>query len=81
MGSGDPPIGALCSFLVGFPYGLVTIFLAFSLGAAVGLLLIFLRRKRFGEHLPFAPFLVLSVFVSIFFGQEILAWYLGTLGF
>jgi prepilin signal peptidase PulO-like enzyme (type II secretory pathway) len=81
MGSGDPPVGALSAFLVGFPQGLVAVFLAFALGALVGLFLIFLGKKRFGEHVPFAPFLVLSVFASIFFGDQILSWYLGTLGF
>ena len=81
MGSGDPPVGALAAVLVGFPYGLVAIFLAFVLGAVTGIFLIALGRKGFGEHLPFAPFLVLSVFVSIFFGELILNWYLGTLGF
>lgn len=80
MGEGDPPVGFLAIFLVGFPQGLVAFFLAFIFGAVVGLVLILLKKKRFGEQIPFGPFLVVAAFVSIFFGEQILNWYLRLLG-
>ena len=80
MGEGDPPVGFLATLLVGYPQGLVMLFLAFILGAVVGLILIFLKKKKFEDQIPFAPFLASAVFVSIFFGESILSWYLGLLG-
>lgn len=80
MGEGDPPVGFLAALLTGFPQGLVTLFLAFIFGAVVGLGLVFSGRKRFDEQVPFAPFLVVAIFVSIFLGESILNWYLGLLG-
>ena len=81
MGEGDPPVGFLTTLLVGFPQGLVMLFLAFVFGAVVGLILVFTGRKRFGEQIPFSPFLVTAVFATIFIGERILEWYLGILGF
>ena len=80
MGEGDPPLGFLTALLVGFPLGLVMLVLAFVLGAAVGLALLLSGRKKFGEQIPFGPFLVVATFVSIFLGESILNWYLGILG-
>jgi len=81
MGEGDPLLGFLCAFLVGFPLGLVMLFIAFTTGAAVGLVLVLLKRKKFGEQVAFGPFLVVATFASIFAGEYFLGWYLGLLGF
>lgn len=81
MGEGDPPVGFLAALLTGFPQGLVAIFLAFIFGATVGVALILLKEKKFGDQIPFGPFLVTAVFATLFFGDAILEWYLGLLGF
>jgi len=31
------------------------------------------------DYIPFGPFIILSFFITIFFGDRILAWYLGLL--
>jgi len=66
--------------LVGFPQGLVMLFLAFVFGAVVGLILVFTGQKKLGDQIPFGPFLVAAVFASIFFGESVLSWYLRPLG-
>jgi leader peptidase (prepilin peptidase)/N-methyltransferase len=81
MGEGDPPLGFLTALLVGFPLGLVMFFLTAISGATIGLVLMLLRKKKFGDQIAFGPFLVVSTFATILFGEPILNWYLGILGF
>lgn len=80
MGEGDPPLGFLVALLTGFPQGLVMLFLAFTTGAIVGLVLVLTKRRRFGEQIPFGPFLVVATFATLFVGNLILDWYLRLLG-
>lgn len=76
MGEGDISLGALIGMVLGKWEGTLAVFLAFIIGASVALLLILVGKKRFGQTVPFAPFLVLGFLVSLFWGEEILAWYL-----
>jgi len=80
MGEGDLPLGFLVALLTGFPQGLVMLFLAFTTGALVGLVLVLTKRKRFGEQISFGPFLVVATFATLFVGNLILDWYLRLLG-
>jgi len=80
MGEGDPPVGFLTTLLVGFPQGLVMLFLAFVFGAVVGLILVFTGQKKLGDQIPFGPFLVTAVFATILLGDALLSWYLRLLG-
>ena len=76
MGGGDVKLGAFMGIALGFPNSLVAILLAFITGALFALTLIFLKRKHFGENLPFGPFLVLGSLVALFLGNQIIDWYL-----
>lgn len=82
MGEGDPPVGFLTTLLVGFPQGLVALFLTFVFGAAAGLALVLSGRKKFGEQeqIPFGPFLVVAVFATILVGDYLWSWYIGIFG-
>jgi leader peptidase (prepilin peptidase)/N-methyltransferase len=50
-------------------------FLAFTLGAIVGLLLLFAGKKKFGQTVPFGPFLLVATALSLVWGYEIWAEY------
>lgn len=76
MGGGDVKLGGFLGLALGFPQGLVAVMLAFFAGAVVGLGLIIGGKKRFGQTIPFGPFLSLGGLVVIFWGQQILNWYL-----
>lgn len=76
MGGGDVKLGALIGLVLGFPQGLLAIMLSFITGAIYALLLIFLGKKKFGENIPFGPFLVLGSLIVLFWGNQITAWYL-----
>jgi leader peptidase (prepilin peptidase) / N-methyltransferase len=76
MGGGDLKLGVFMGLAFGFPYALVALMLSFLLGSALGIGLILAGKKRFGQTIPFGPFLSLGGIITIFFGAELLNWYL-----
>lgn len=76
MGGGDVKLGGFIGLGLGFPNGIVAIFLAFLLGAAFSIVALILRKKRLGQHIPFGPFLVLGSLIALFWGEKIIHWYL-----
>lgn len=77
MGIGDIKLAFLMGLILGWPGILVALFLAFLIGALVGLGLIIRRKKTLKSQIPFAPFLVVGTFVALFLGRDIINWYLG----
>lgn len=76
MGGGDVKLGAFIGLGLGFPNGILALVLSFFFGALVSLALIFLGRKKFGQTIPFGPFLVIGSLIALFWGSNILDWYL-----
>jgi len=81
MGFGDVKLAFLMGLFLGFPKIVVAVFFAFLAGALIGLALILLRKKTLKSQLPFAPFLVLGTFFALFFGQQIINYYLNLVFF
>lgn len=69
MGYGDAYIGMLAGFIVGWPNIIWTLVLSFAVGAIISIGLIIARKKTMKSQVPFAPFLVLSVFLIIILPQ------------
>jgi prepilin signal peptidase PulO-like enzyme (type II secretory pathway) len=76
MGFGDVKLAVLLGLMLGFSGVLLCLFLSFVFGAIIGSILIGLKRKSIKSQLPFAPFLILAAFVVLFFGDQIIHWYL-----
>ena len=76
MGFGDVKLAFFMGLLLGYPYTIVALFLAFLSGAIMGLALISLRMKKLKSQVPFAPFLIFGAVSALFWGQEIINWYL-----
>ena len=78
MGEGDVRLMAAVGAFIGlWKVLLVNLILAPVAGAVVGLVL----KYRYGRDLiPFGPFLALGTFAAIFWGDAILRWYTGLLG-
>lgn len=76
MGWGDVSLAFFMGLFLGFPNILLALFLAFMLGALVGIVLIIFGRKKMKSQVPFAPFLVWATFIALFWGERIIAWYL-----
>lgn len=74
MGLGDVKLAGLMGLILGWPKILVAFYFAFLTGAAVGVILILLGKKHFGQHIPFGPFLTTATFISIFWGDKIYQW-------
>lgn len=77
VGGGDIRLGMVMGFLLGPVYGVLALFIAYVLGAFVGIFLISTKRKDIHSHVPFGTFLVVATFVVMLWGQYILDWYLG----
>ncbi len=70
MGLGDVKLAIPAGFLLGI-YAPIWFFLAFLLGAFVGVILIAFKKAEFGKKIPFGPFLILSLFLCLFWGHLI----------
>lgn len=66
LGFGDVKLILFLGLLVAWPGILLTIFIAFVLGAIVGILLIILKLKHLRSRLPFAPFLAVGAILTMF---------------
>ncbi len=76
IGSGDLRIGIIIGLILGAPKVLVALFLSYMLGSLFGILIACQKGKLKGIKIPFGPFLTLSTFISFFFGQAMINWYL-----
>ncbi len=76
MGSGDIFLGFLIGMVLGTRATVLAIFLAFLLGAFMAIILIIFGRKKFGQTIPFGPFLVIGFLTSLFWANELIGWYL-----
>jgi len=75
MGFGDVKLAVLMGLVLGFPNILAALFLAFFLGAVVGLALMAFKKKSLKSEIPFGPFLITGTFLAMFWGQQIVQWY------
>lgn len=74
MGLGDVKLVFLMGIILGFPKIILGLYAAFLTGALVGVILILAGKKKFGQHLPFGPFLVGSTLFSLIVNEEIMKW-------
>lgn len=81
MGGGDIKLMFAAGFFMGPALTGLALFLGFFSGAVVGLILILLRIKKRKDPIPFGPFLTVSIFVSILWGNGIINAYLRFAGF
>ncbi len=76
MGVGDVKLAFFMGLLLSFPNILVALFLSFLIGAIVGVGLVLTKKKTFKSEVPFGPFLVTGTFIALFWGKNIIQWYL-----
>jgi leader peptidase (prepilin peptidase) / N-methyltransferase len=76
MGGGDIKMMAMVGSLMGWKSVLLTTFLGSLTGAVLGISLMVFKGKGRKTKIPFGPFLALGALVTLFYGQEILYWYL-----
>ena len=77
MGGGDIKLAAVLGLYLGWVNVLLVLFMAFLIGAAVGLTWVWAGKKTLKQTLPFGPFLSVSTFIVLLWGSEIISWYRG----
>jgi leader peptidase (prepilin peptidase)/N-methyltransferase len=75
MGMGDVKLAFASGFVLGWPDIALTVILAFIFGGFWSAGLLFLKKKRLHNRVPFAPFFVLGAAVTIFWGFDLVAGY------
>lgn len=79
IGGGDLRLGALMGILLGWELGLIALIAAYLLGSIASVVLLIQKKATRKTAIPFGPFLVTGTIVAVFYGNQILSWYIGTL--
>lgn len=75
IGGGDIKLGFLIGLLLGWPYVLVALILAYLIGTAYAIGLLLGRKASLQTAISFGPMLVMGFFVAQFYGAQIIDWY------
>lgn len=76
MGGGDIKLMGMLGFWFGWQTILFITLFAFITGSIMSILLLISKLKSRKDAIPFGPFIVISVFISIFYRDSILSWYI-----
>jgi leader peptidase (prepilin peptidase)/N-methyltransferase len=77
MGGGDVKLLAMIGAWLGWKSVLFSLFFASLSGTFIGGATMLIRKEGRHYAIPFGPFLALSALVYIFFGPQLINWYLG----
>ncbi|MBI2577542.1 MAG: prepilin peptidase [Candidatus Wildermuthbacteria bacterium] len=75
MGFGDVKLALFMGLFLGWPNLLVALFVAFVVGAIIGIVLISLKRKGLKSEVPFGPFLIFGTLAAFLWGDFLLQKY------
>ena len=77
MGGGDIKLLAMIGAFLGWQAVPVTLMIASLAGTAVGVTLMLAQRRDSRTAIPFGPFLAVGATCALFWGDALIAWYLG----
>jgi leader peptidase (prepilin peptidase)/N-methyltransferase len=80
MGGGDVKLAAMLGAFMGWKLVLLTLFVAFFIGAVVGIGVMTRKPKDWDSSLPFGPFIALGAVLALLWGETALQWYSTLLG-
>jgi prepilin signal peptidase PulO-like enzyme (type II secretory pathway) len=73
IGGGDIRMGVLMGLMLGFEKTLLALFVAYALGAVVGIFLLLTKRADLKTQVPFGTFLAASTLLMIAAGEPLIA--------
>jgi leader peptidase (prepilin peptidase) / N-methyltransferase len=76
MGGGDIKLLAMMGAFFGWKAVPFIIFTSSLIGSVIGIIVMVIQRKDSKLAIPFGPFLALGAILYIFFGQQVIHWYL-----
>ena len=79
IGGGDIKLMAMAGLITGWKLIAVAYLIGIVAGALISIILMATKIKKHGDEIPFGPFLSLGIIISIFFGTELIGWYMGLL--
>ncbi len=74
MADGDMYVALYMGILLGWPKGLVAIMGSFIIGAVVGVILIATKLRSRKDTVPFVPFMVIAILVTLLWGNQIIGY-------
>lgn len=79
LGAGDVQLGVLMGILLGWQYLILAILISYVVGSIISLSLLAYKKVTPKSQIPFAPFLVIGTFITIFFGEYLMNLYLNSI--
>lgn len=76
LGEGDLYLAIAIALILGWEQFLLFVVLSYLIGALTSIPLLVTKKTGLKSTIPFGPFMVLAAFLCIFFGDEIITWYL-----
>ena len=81
FGGGDIKLMAVCGFLLGWQQTLLAFFIALLIGGTIAAFLLITKQRKRGQHMVFGPALCIGITTSLFFGSNLINWYLSLFWF
>lgn len=78
LGGGDVKLVAVLGLFLGLKKVLLLITLSILTGALASVVLILLKAHKYSSTISFGPFIAISTFLVIVYGNEIIHWYVET---
>jgi prepilin signal peptidase PulO-like enzyme (type II secretory pathway) len=79
IGGGDVRMGIMMGVWLGWQNLLVALFIAYILGAVVAVILLTLKKAQAKTAVPFGTFLAIGTLVALYWGTDLINWYLSFL--
>ena len=80
MGWADLKLAPILGWLIGYPQAISGLYSSFVIGAIIGLLIVVISKKTIKAQVPFGPFLLLGFYIALWYGNNLIDWYLTILG-
>ncbi|MFA6423795.1 MAG: A24 family peptidase [Candidatus Magasanikbacteria bacterium] len=76
IGGGDIRMGVMMGAWLGWQNTILALFVAYILGAIVGIGLMLIKKADGKTELPFGMFLAVATFITLYYGDSLIGWYL-----
>ena len=77
IGGGDIRLGLLMGFFLGIEKGILALVGAYTIGSLISITLLIQKKVNRNTEIAFGPFLIIGTLIAIFYGTQIIDWYLG----
>lgn len=77
FGGGDIKLMFVVGIVLGWKLTLVSVLIGFVTGGVAAVILLSSKKKGRKDHFPFGPYLCIGAVVALFYGEQLIQWYLG----